>query len=103
MNEHDIQNEIRAACSPYAILFRINVGKVRTPDGRFFDTGVPQGFSDLFGFRKSDGKAVFVEVKTPSGRPTERQKHFLETVKKLGAIAGIAHSTEEAINIITED
>lgn len=103
MNEHDIQNEIRAACSPYAVLFRINVGKVRTPDGRFFDTGVPQGFSDLFGFRKSDGKAVFIEVKTPSGRPTERQKHFLETIKKLGAIAGIAHSAEEAINIITED
>lgn len=102
MTEHDIQNEIRAACSPYAVLFRINVGKVRTPDGRFFDTGVPQGFSDLFGFRKNDGKAVFIEVKTPSGRPTDKQKHFLETMKKYGAVAGIARSAEEAIKIITE-
>lgn len=102
MTEHDIQNDIRTACSPYAVLFRINVGKVRTPDGRFFDTGVPQGFSDLFGFRKSDGKAVFIEVKTPSGRPTDKQKHFLETMKKYGVISGIARSAEEAIKIITE-
>lgn len=102
MTEHDIQNDIRTACSPYAVLFRINVGKVRTPDGRFFDTGVPQGFSDLFGFRKSDGKAVFIEVKTPSGRPTDKQKHFLETMKEFGAVTGIARSAEEAIKIITE-
>lgn len=103
MTEHDIQNDIRAACSPYAVLFRINVGKVRTPDGRFFDTGVPPGFSDLFGVRRRDGRAVFIEVKKPGGRLSDRQRNFISIMKKLGAIAGVAHSAEEAIKIITEE
>lgn len=102
MTEHDMQNEIRAAVSPYAIMFRINVGSGRTVDGRYFNTGVPPGFSDLFGFRKNDGKAVFIEVKSPKGIPTARQIKFLETVRKNGAIAGIARSAEEAIKIILE-
>ena len=75
--EHRIQNEIRAALMPYAVIFRANVGRVRTTDGRYFSTGLPAGFSDLFGFRKSDGKAVFIEVKTPSGRVTAQQENFL--------------------------
>lgn len=100
--EHKIQNDIRVAVSPYAVIFRANVGKGRTFDGRYFDTGLPVGFSDLFGFRKSDGKMIFIEVKTPKGRPSEKQKHFLETMRKYGAIAGIARSVEDAINIITE-
>lgn len=103
MTEHDIQNEIRAALSPYAVMFRINVGSGRTVDGRFFNTGVPSGFSDLFGVRRSDGKAVFIEVKKPGGKVTDRQKNFLERMKKIGAVTGIAHSTEEAIRLITEE
>ena len=102
MTEHDIQNEIRAAVSPYAIMFRINVGSGKTVDGRYFNTGVPPGFSDLFGFRKNDGKAVFIEVKSTKGIPTAKQIKFLETVRKNGAIAGIARSAEEAIKIILE-
>lgn len=102
MTEHDIQNEIRTAVSPYAVIFRINVGSGRTENGNYFTTGVPNGFSDLFGFRKSDGKAVFIEVKTTKGKPTAQQKHFLETMKKYGAVAGIARSAEEAIKIILE-
>ena len=78
--EHRIQNEIRLALSPYCVIFRINVGKGHTPDGRYFDTGVPKGFSDLFGFRKSDGKAVFIEVKTPTGKPSQEQLKFLDTM-----------------------
>lgn len=102
MTEHEIQNEIRVALAPYAVIFRVNVGKGYTPDGRFFDTGVPVGFSDLFGFRRSDGKAVFIEVKKPSGKPTESQIQFIESMKAYGAVAGIAHSADEAIKIITE-
>lgn len=103
MTEHDIQNEIRAALSPYAVVFRINVGSGRTADGRYFSTGVPPGFSDLFGVRRKDGRAVFIEVKAPGGRVTDRQRNFINIMKRLGAIAGIAHSAEEAIKIITED
>lgn len=67
--EHRIQNEIRLALADSCILFRMNVGTGYTHDGRYFSTGVPKGFSDLFGFRKSDGRAVFIEVKT--NEPTE--------------------------------
>ena len=100
--EHRIQNEIRTAVSPYAVIFRINVGKGRTVDGRYFETGVPKGFSDLFGVRKSDGKAVFIEVKTAKGKPSAEQKNFLKQMQKNGAIAGICRSSEDAVNLITK-
>lgn len=102
-SEHDIQNEIRAAVSQYAVIFRINVGTGRTENGNYFTTGVPPGFSDLFGFRLNDGKAVFIEVKTPKGKISEKQRHFLTQMKKNGAIAGVVRSPEEAIKLILED
>ena len=100
--EHEIQNAIRAALAPYAVIFRANVGRMETPDGRYFSTGLPVGFSDLFGFRKSDGKAVFIEVKTTSGRVSQDQRHFLTEVRKAGAIAGVCRSPEDAVKLITE-
>ena len=100
--EHAVQNEIRIALSPYATIFRANVGKIRTPDGRFFDTGLPKGFSDLFGFRHSDGRIFFIEVKTKTGRISPEQKNFIEQMRLRGAIAGIARSAEDALKIIPE-
>lgn len=100
--EHKIQNEIRIALSDTCVIFRVNVGKGYTMDGRYFDTGVPRGFSDLFGFRKSDGKAVFIEVKTATGRLTDHQKKFLTAMQKAGAIAGVCRSTEDAIKLVNE-
>ncbi|HER8705353.1 TPA: VRR-NUC domain-containing protein, partial [Streptococcus pyogenes] len=45
-----IQNQIRVVLSRAGhMVFRANVGKVKTADGRFFDTGLPKGFCDLFG------------------------------------------------------
>lgn len=58
-----IQNQIRVELSKAGnMVFRINVGKVRMADGRWFDTGAPKGFCDLFGFRP-DGQIFFIEVK----------------------------------------
>lgn len=101
--EHAIQNAIRIALSEYGIVFRANVGKVRTPDGRFFDTGLPKGFSDLFGFRFKDYRIFFIETKTPTGRVTPEQKDFLEAMSSKGALAGVARSVDDAIKIIMED
>lgn len=100
--EHIIQNKIREALSPYAVIFRANVGSGFTYDGRHFDTGLPKGFSDLFGFRKSDGKAIFIEVKTPTGRVSPEQKNFIKRMKELGAVAGVCRSSEEALLLICE-
>lgn len=101
--EHVIQNKIRLALSPFAIIFRGNVGSGITYDGRHFSTGLPKGFSDLFGFRKSDGRAVFIEVKTPDGKPSTEQLRFIQVMKQNGAIAGICRSPEEALKLIRED
>ena len=100
--EHIIQNAIRVNTSDIAVLFRANVGSGRTYDGRHFDTGLPKGFSDLFGFRRSDGKAVFIEVKAPGGRIRSEQVKFIEIMRSYGALAGIARSVEDARNIILE-
>ena len=102
MREQDRQNSIRLALNPYAIIFRGNVGKVRLPDGRYFDTGLPKGFPDLFGFRKSDGKMIFLEVKTDKGRLREKQAHFLDTMSQYPVIHGVARSDKEAIKIVLE-
>ena len=72
----------------------------RTPDGRYFDTGVPVGFSDIFGLRESDGRAFFIEVKTKKGRLSPKQKIFLEAMQSAGAIAGVCRSKEDAKKLI---
>ena len=102
MTEEDrIMNEIRVELSEAGcISFRMNVVKMKTPDGRYFDTGVPVGFSDIFGFRKSDGRAFFIEVKTSKGRLSPKQKIFLEAMQSAGAIAGVCRSKEDAKKLI---
>lgn len=102
MTETDIQNEIRIALSPIAKVFRTNVGKVRTLDGKWFDTGLPKGHPDLYGFRKSDGKLFYIEVKTPTGRLSDDQVNFKKMVSNYDVIYGVARSAEEAINIVEE-
>jgi hypothetical protein len=98
--EHDIQNEIRLALAEKGIMcFRANVGRVKMKDNRWFDTGLPKGFCDLFGFR-NDGQIFFIEVKNGTGRTSERQEKFMELVKSKGALAGIARSVEDAMKII---
>lgn len=103
MKEIDIQSAIRLALSDKCTMFRINVGCFSTADGRYISTGVPKGFSDLFGVRKSDGKAIFIEVKTPNGRVREEQSNFLARMRECGAIAGVCRSAEDAVRLVSED
>lgn len=98
--EHDIQNEIRAALSPYCIVFRSNVGAGVTASGQYFSTGLPKGYSDLHGHRISDGKAFYIEVKTPDGRVSEYQQKFINKMKASGAIAGVCRNVQDALNLI---
>ena len=115
MAEHDIQNLIRLEFSrqiPDGLLFRANVGQAwtgsrtkRNSDGsltifepRPFLTGLPNGFSDLFGVLPG-GRALFVEVKAPKGKPSPAQTNFLAQVSMTGAAAGVARSIEDVIRI----
>jgi len=116
MREQDIQNLIRLEFSrqiPHGLLFRVNIGQAWTgsrtrknPDGsltifdpRPLSTGLPVGFSDLFGVLPG-GKALFVEVKSLKGKPSPAQENFLNTVLMRGAAAGVARSFEDVLKII---
>ncbi len=100
--EQEVQNEIRVGLTKAGhMVFRTNVGKVRMMDGRWFDTGLPKGHPDLYGFR-SDGQIFYIEVKNEKGRVRPEQRKFIEVVKQRGAKAGVARSLEEALEIVNE-
>lgn len=100
IKEMDILNDIRLHLSQKGIItFRANVGKVRTPDGRYFDTGLPKGFSDLLAIRP-DGVACFIEVKRPRGRVRQEQCKFLLEIMKHNCPAGIAFNVQDAFDIV---
>lgn len=83
-------------------VFRGNVGKVRTPDGRFFSTGLPNGFTDLFGWRWSDNQIFFIEVKAPKGRIRIDQLAFHQDLMHRHVIHGIARSVDDALKIVNQ-
>ena len=99
-SEKAIQNEILLALSQNGCkVFRTNAGEVRTKDGRVVKL-LPKGFPDIAGFRMSDGKAVFVEVKNEKGKLRPEQVVFGNLLQKFPVIYGVARSKEDAINII---
>lgn len=100
MTEHELQQEIRLALGKRGIVLRLNVGTLRTQDGRYLTTGLPPGACDLLFI--GGGHAVFIEVKTPAGRLSEAQTRFLDAVNRHGAPhvrAGVARSVEDAIKL----
>lgn len=103
MSETALIHEVMKAISAKGHkIFRTNVGKVRMRDGRWFDTGLPKGYSDLCGTKKG-GRAFYIETKLHPRKPTKEQVQFLLTMIKTGAIGGVAYSAEEALKIIEWD
>ncbi|MCX7779625.1 MAG: VRR-NUC domain-containing protein [Negativicutes bacterium] len=126
MREHDLQNQIRFEISRQrlGVSFRTNVGQAwqgeriqRNLDGsitiynpRPFQTGLPEGFSDLLVIQpiiispehvgQLVAAAAFLEVKTQNRKPTPKQLNFLEQMRQLGAKTGIPRSVEDALNIL---
>ena len=126
MKESKIQNKVRVAASDLGTrLFRANVGRGwtgnkvrRNKDGsitifdpRPFHTGLPEGFSDTFGFtpvtitKEMVGKTVPVftaaEVKTKTGRLRKKQKEFLEFCESMNCISGVVRSADDVIALIS--
>lgn len=100
MTETDLMNTIRLKLSEIGYKnFRINVGKVRLPDGRWFSTGVQPGFSDLFAVQPVTGRAVFIECKVGDNKTTPEQLRFIKVMREQGALAGVAYSVEDALKI----
>lgn len=102
--EQATQDSIRVALAQAGyIVFRTNVGKVKTADGRFFDTGLPTGFPDIMGFKPENGKIFFIEVKTPKGKRRADQVRFAKNLRDKCAIYGVARSAEEAVTIVKNE
>lgn len=76
---------------------RHNDGSVTIKHAQPF-VGVPEGVSDLVGCSK-DGFFTAIEVKTKTGRPTDRQTAYINMIKSLGGRAGVARSISEALEI----
>lgn len=102
--EQEIQDSIRVALAEHGyIVFRTNVGKVKTSDGRWFDTGLPSGFPDLMGYKPDNGRIFFMEVKTPIGRRRKEQVDFANGLKNKNVIYGVARSADEAVTIVRDE
>lgn len=100
VNEQDLMHRIMLAISAAGHhVFRTNVGKVKLSDGRWFDTGLPKGHPDLYGFRRG-GRVFYIECKMHPRRPTPEQVRFIKAMRADGAIAGVAYSAEEAMRIL---
>lgn len=102
--EQATQDGIRVALAQAGyIVFRANVGKVKTADGRWFDSGLPSGFPDLFGYKPENGKIYFIEVKTKSGRRRKDQVAFANGLRNKQCIYGVARSADEAVTIVRDE
>lgn len=102
MTEHDFQNKIRKELTKIGWkTFRVNVGKVKTYDGRWFDTGLPPGFSDLIALK--DGRTIFIEVKAAKGKPSPAQLNFIRQMKKNGFSAGVVYSMDDVMELLRDE
>jgi hypothetical protein len=75
--------------------FAIGEGQNR----RFVRFG-PKGSPDIHGYLK-DSRALFVEVKRPSGRVSDDQKAFIERAVGHGAVAFVARSVSDVWDKLT--
>lgn len=122
--EHALQNAIRNALAGECMLFRANTGsawtgnrvdklpggRVLIHDARPFSTGLPPGFADTFGLVRVIitpdmvgqplGQFLAGEIKTPTGRVSDKQKAFLQAISNQGGRAGVWRSTEDALRMV---
>lgn len=99
-SETILQNEIIVElCKNGCVARNHTVGQFFTKYGSIVNIG-HHGEADIWGHRISDGKAFYIEVKLPGEEPRDDQQKFLNAMARTGAIAGCAHSVEEALEIV---
>ena len=99
--ESDIQRAIRLAIGamPDVVLWRNSTGCAMTPDGSTHRFGLCVGSADLIGVVAPHGRFLAIEVKSAKGRTTKEQELFLALVRRMGGVAGVARSVEEAVSL----
>lgn len=104
LSEKEVQTMIISAISYLGKVYNITTGVFAQGSGnqkRYIRT-FPKGTPDLLGFRYSDGRIFFIEVKKEKGLLSCEQKLFREWVLTTEAIYGVARSVEDAILIIQD-
>jgi hypothetical protein len=122
-SEKQIQHDIHTGLIGDTHLFRNNVGLAYTGDvkrhkngtititnARPIKFGLCPGSSDLIGWTTIEitpemvGRriAVFtaIEVKSATGRASDKQKKFIKRIHDCGGIAGVARSLDDAESIV---
>jgi hypothetical protein len=81
--------------------WRQNTGAFAIGEGRsrrFVRFG-PKGSPDIHGYLK-DGRALFIEVKKPSGRVSPEQQAFIDRAARNHAVAFVARSVDDVFRVL---
>lgn len=101
--EQVLDKKIMLWCGEHNWLcFHINVGKIKLPNGTYFQTGVPVGWPDLI-ILTNDGRVMFCETKIHPRKPTPQQLNFINNLNMRGIKAFVAYSLEEFIDEVTKN
>lgn len=79
-------------------VFRTQVGLFYTQYGQMIRIG-EKGESDIRG-HTPEGRAFYIEAKTPVGHHRPEQIKFIKAMKESNALAGFANSVEQALEIV---
>lgn len=101
MKESQLQKNIKDAINAAGIgrCWVATSGTFMSLDCERYVRALPEGFPDLFGYRRRDGKMFFIEVKTPTGRVSDEQKRFFEDLRG-PVLGGVARSIDDAFEIL---
>lgn len=83
------------------VLWRVNTLQARGPSGQPVKS-VPTGHSDFAGFLRG-GRAVYIELKSPTGRPRPEQLNFERLARNLGALYIRTCVPDEAMAILLKE
>ena len=99
MRETEIMMRIQESANAVSgvRLFRNTSGYDERARARY---GLAVGASDLVGLAR--GVFLAIEVKRPGQRERKEQKLFREAIIRLGGVAGVATSTDEAMALVAE-
>lgn len=100
--ESALQREIRLALGRdrRVVLWRNSSGVAETANGGRQRFGLCVGSSDLIGILKPSGRFIALEIKTSTGRLSKEQELFIQLVRRMGGVAEVVRSVEEAKNAI---
>jgi len=90
------------AAAPGVIAWRNNTGAVKKGP-RFIRFGLAVGSADVVPIVAPHGRWLAIETKRPkNGETTEKQDEWLGLVRRMGGVAGVARSPEEALELLEQ-